>query len=266
MANPSVFKSFLLCYLSLLGFTLSANNHGVRFLFPTTNQILNYQDTVNVTWRSPFKNPLLYTFCYNSVTHDMIREGIQKVAPYNGSQLIPLVWKDVSSCNFNLRPNTTAGNGADSPLFIVLPTARAVPTTVGLGSPASTSGTTPTATGEGDSSTSDAPPLNSGLSSGAKAGIGVGVAVGLLAVLAGVALFLLQRRKAKNNVVNPTPPPVYAEGYYGGISGGQKYQPVDSTAGSDVQMQEMNADTSTAQPGELSAEVAHELPGSDVRR
>lgn len=108
--------------------------------------------------------------------------------------------------------------------------------------------------------------MNSGLSSGAKAGIGVGVAVGLLAVLAGVALFLLQRRKAKNNVVNPTPPPVYAEGYYGGISGGQKYQPVDSTAGSDVQMQEMNADTSTAQPGELSAEVAHELPGSDVRR
>jgi hypothetical protein len=141
-----------------------------------------------------------------------------------------------------------------------------VPTTVGLGSPASTSGTTPTATGEGDSSTSDTPPLNSGLSSGAKAGIGVGVAVVLLAVLAGVALFFLQRRKAKNAVASPIPPPVYAEGYCGGGGGGQKYQPVNSTAGSDVQIQEMNPDTSTAQPGELSAEVAHELSGSDVRR
>jgi hypothetical protein len=141
-----------------------------------------------------------------------------------------------------------------------------MPTTVGLGSPASTSGSTSTATGEGDLSTSDNPSLNSGLSSGAKAGIGVGVAVVLLAVLAGVALFFLQRRKARNTVANPIPPPGYVKDYYGGESGGQKYQPVGSTAGSDVQMQEMNADTSTAQPGELSAEVAHELSGSDVRR
>jgi len=55
--------------------------------------------------------------------------------------------------------------------------------------------------------------------------------------------------------------PADVQEYYGG----RKYQPVDSTTGSDVQMQEMNAEPA-AKPPELSAEVAHELPGAEVQR
>jgi hypothetical protein len=69
MAMPSFYKSFLLCYLSLLGFIQAVNNHGVTFLFPTAGQVLNYQDTINVTWTSPFPKPILYTFCYSATTN-----------------------------------------------------------------------------------------------------------------------------------------------------------------------------------------------------
>ncbi|KAE9374309.1 hypothetical protein N431DRAFT_481549 [Stipitochalara longipes BDJ] len=266
MAKASLNRSFMLCYLMLLGRVQAVNNHGVDFLFPTDGQILNFQDTINVTWTSPFPKPILYTFCYNSTTNNAHQEAVQRVTPYNGSQLVQLVWEGVASCNFDLRPNTTAGNGANSPNFIVLPTARAQPTTVGLGTPASTSSGAATTTGAGDSSTSDTgtpvPSSSGGLSSGAKAGIGVGVAVIAIAVIAGLAFFFLRRRKT-------TSPPAYAtsspandqQEYYGG----RKYQPVDSMTGSDVQMQEMNAEP-TAKPRELSAEVTHELPGAEAGR
>jgi LPXTG-motif cell wall-anchored protein len=190
-------------------------------------------------------------------------EAYQKVTPYSGSQLIQLVWKGVSSCNFDLRPNNTAGNGANSPLFVVLPSAKAVPTTVGLSSPTSTSTAMSTATGAGDSSGILDTPSNNGLNSGAKTGIGVGVAVVAVAVIAGLAFFFLRRRRSKNLPEFTTMARGNAEEYYGG---GQKYQPVDSTMGSDVQMQEMNAETSTPKPGELDSDIAHELSSTEVRR
>ena len=187
------------------------------------------------------------------------------MTPYNGSQLVQLVWAGVSSCNFDLRPNNTAGSGANSPNFIVLPTARVAPTTVGLGTPASTSSGAAATTGAGDSSTSDSGtsiPPSSGLSNGAKAGIGVGVAVVAIAIIVGLAFFFLRRQKVKS-------PPAYAssspQNYQQEYYGGRKYEPVDSTTGSDLQMQEMNAEPMT-KPREMSAEVAHELPGTEIRR
>jgi hypothetical protein len=76
MAKPSLYESFMLAYLTFLGSVLAENSHGVKFLFPTTGQILNYQDTVNVTWTSPFPKPLLYTFCLNSTNSVFIQGNL----------------------------------------------------------------------------------------------------------------------------------------------------------------------------------------------
>ena len=38
-------------------------NHGVIFIYPTSNQIYNMMDTVNVTYTSPFPTPNLYLWC-----------------------------------------------------------------------------------------------------------------------------------------------------------------------------------------------------------
>jgi hypothetical protein len=187
---------------------------------------------------------------------------VQKVAAYNGSQLIQLIWQGVSSCNFDLRPNVTVGTGANSPGFIVLPTARAVSTTVGLGSTTSASGSTSTASAGGDNGTGiSGSSSNSGLSTGAKAGIGIGIAVGAVALITAVAFYFLRRRRSKNIAAIANTNTGNVQPYYGSA---QKYQQVESMTGSDVQMQEMNTEA-TRKPAELSADIAHELPATDVR-
>jgi hypothetical protein len=194
---------------------------------------------------------------------------VQNVTPYNGSQLVDLIWQGIATCNFDLRPNASAGYGANSPSFTVLPTARAVSTTVGLPTATSTSTTTssasstPTATA---SNTGTAVPFTkSGLSSGAKAGIGVGVAIGVIGLLAaGIAFFFLRRRKSVDVPANTNPVPASHEEYYGY---GQKYQPVDSNPGSYVQMQQMVGET-VQKPSELSSDGAPglaELSGGELR-
>jgi hypothetical protein len=126
------------------------------------------------------------------------------------------------------------------------------------------------------------------LSSGAKAGIGIAVALGAIAVIAGIAFFFLRRRRSKNSPPHSTTAAGKAEDYYGA----QQYRQVDSTTGSEVQMQEMNAAQAakpaelgskfsttgsevrmqemnaaqTAKPAELSSNFTHELPGFDVGR
>jgi hypothetical protein len=277
-----ILQDFAALLFNAVGEHSSRNTNGVTWLFPTTGLILNYQDTVNVTWTSPFPKPLFYTFYFN-VTNNCAIDGIrlsslslftlacwltkieasQKVTPYNGSLLIQLVWKGVPSCNFDLRPNPTAENGTNTPVFVVPPSAKAVPTTVGLGSPIRTNTAMSTATGTGDSSGTPNTSSNNGLSSGAKAGIGVGVAVIAITIIAGLIFFFLPQRRSKNLPEFTTIAPANGEENYGGR---QKYQPMDSTTGSDVQMQEMNAETSTPKPGELSSDVAHELSGAEMGR
>jgi hypothetical protein len=78
MTSSLLYKSLLICYLKLLGCTLAGNTNGVTWLFPTTDQILHYEDTVNVTWTSHFSSPLLYTFCFNS-TNNFAIQGISSL-------------------------------------------------------------------------------------------------------------------------------------------------------------------------------------------
>jgi len=52
------------------------NNNGVIFLSPTPGLTVNYQDTVNVTYESPFPSPKLYTFCRNATDGSKLITGI----------------------------------------------------------------------------------------------------------------------------------------------------------------------------------------------
>ena len=67
-----MYKPFGFCYLMLLELILADDDHGVVFLYPNSGLALNFRDTVNVTWTSPFPKPMLYTFCYNATTNGLI--------------------------------------------------------------------------------------------------------------------------------------------------------------------------------------------------
>ncbi|KAK0101108.1 hypothetical protein ONS95_012908 [Cadophora gregata] len=210
------FVSFAL--LGLAGLTTAAeNNPDVTFLYPAgPGLVLNYMDTVNVTYTSPFARPLLYTFCkkptvnrYSQVwpQHPLIRgislsiyltELIQHVAPKNGSTLVLLGWSDVNSCYFDLRPTNKAGNGSNSNYFSVIPTARTSPILVGLNQNGTTTPAAPTNTVTISPDSSEVSSGGGGgLSSGAKIGIGVGVALGVVVLGLAVGAYLLRRRKQK---------------------------------------------------------------------
>jgi hypothetical protein len=73
MANFSFLTVLTFIGASLLTLT-QADNHGVTFLYPTQGLTLNYLDTVNVTYLSPFPTPKLYTFCVNS-TGNLLSSG-----------------------------------------------------------------------------------------------------------------------------------------------------------------------------------------------
>jgi hypothetical protein len=65
------FSYFLLIPSLVLAQPNCNSNHGVVFTFPTTGDVFNYGDVVNVSWTSGFTNPLLYTFCSNSTSSDI---------------------------------------------------------------------------------------------------------------------------------------------------------------------------------------------------
>lgn len=51
--------------------TYTQGKNGVFWIFPTEFQTFNTLDVVNVTWRSPFKNPKLFTFC---IDNDVVKQ------------------------------------------------------------------------------------------------------------------------------------------------------------------------------------------------
>ena len=62
--------------------------------------------------------------------------------PTNGSKIYIMNYKDyknVSTCNWDLRPNDNPGNGANSPTFVLDPTPRATPSTLALAQSTATS-------------------------------------------------------------------------------------------------------------------------------
>lgn len=250
------------------------DNHGVQFLFPSQSLTLSLNDTVNVTYTSSFSVPLLYTFCYNGSGTNLhqgvlvflvladattylifLSERVQNVPPFNGSQLVQLEW-DLPVCNFDLRPNSSAGFGANSPTIEVLPTPRAQPTTIGLAQSTAIGGLI---SASNDASITTSPDSSSNLSSGATAGIGVGVALGAVAILVVGGCFLLRRRKARKveklKIVN---------------------SPYDATKGTadEGAMYNKVAQSTVIQPEvhealehqELPSGVTHELASSDTIR
>lgn len=123
---------------------------------------------------------------------------IQDANPDNATTNVYLNFTDgVSNCWFDLRPNTTAGNGANSDSFTFIDTQRSQTTVSSGSSTQSSASASSTATG---SPSASSPPVkanpvgNNGLSTGAKAGIAIGAAIGGIALI-GLAFALLRRRK-----------------------------------------------------------------------
>ncbi|KAI1267390.1 hypothetical protein F5Y18DRAFT_425233 [Xylariaceae sp. FL1019] len=194
-------------------------DHGVVFEFPTEGMTLHFKDIANVTYTSPFSSPRLYTFCGKAV-----QKRVDFVNPFNSSALIDLDWTGSETpCWFDLRPDTTAGHGANSPHFAYIASERTsttvgIPTTTQNISPSNsaafpTTSTTSSITSSTAETTqiSDSRASSNALSTGAIAGIGVGV--GLVVIgLAVAAAIVFMRRKAGYKTVGvntklPPPPP-----------------------------------------------------------
>ncbi|PVH79860.1 hypothetical protein DL98DRAFT_532699 [Cadophora sp. DSE1049] len=255
-------------YYSVLPFTLlvlaalttaAENNPNVTFIYPAgPGLVFNYMDTVNVTYKSPFQRPLLYTFCLKPNSKTIFTKLIQHVAPKNGSSLVLLGWSDVKSCYFDLRPTNKAGNGSNSNYFSVIPTARASPILVGLNQNTTTTPTEPTNTVTITPEPSE--DSSEGLSSGAKIGIGVGVALGVAVLALALGTYLLRRRKQKKTGAGRQLLNVDNESAKSDFGMGQDEQ--------FVQMQpmasELQAKTPVRQtPQELPGETAFEMDSGD---
>ncbi|KAF7897130.1 hypothetical protein EAF00_005358 [Botryotinia globosa] len=232
--------TFLTCFSWSIGYT-GADDHGVVFLYPTDNVTINYLDTVNVTYTSPFPEPQLWIYCQNitDITGPLITESYTTVTAFNGSAPINWRWLGGSPCWFDLKPNASNGYGANSEHFIVNQNQRASPTTLGLPLPTDSSTSTtststsistttsdssdatttaipnPTTSSTSKSASASSSPTQTGLptdstpttglSGGAKAGIGIGIAiVALLALAAGFFFWRKKQAKTTDYTVYPT--------------------------------------------------------------
>ncbi|XMA12148.1 hypothetical protein WAI453_004939 [Rhynchosporium graminicola] len=169
----------------------------VIFLYPPDGLTFNYLDTVNVSYISPYKRPILETVCLKYTGGSPLAKDIQFGQPYNASALVLVRWPDFVSCHFIIRPTKARGNGSrdtKSNWFRLDPEARPTPVMFGLNQNETTvANTTDTSSSDKSSSATQ----NSGLSSGAKIGIGLGVALGVMLILSATAATIFVRRKRK---------------------------------------------------------------------
>ncbi|KUJ11606.1 uncharacterized protein LY89DRAFT_228276 [Mollisia scopiformis] len=266
MAEISHLLLAVLCtFLSLM---VSADYHGVTFLFPIDGLTLSHDDTVNVTYTSDFPVPLLYTFCRNSTDNNLITEVRESVPGFNGSELVQLKWPNISSCYWDLRPNTSYGYGANSPSINVLATSRPEPSTVGLAQVTATGAAeTGSASSDGTPSSTPSSSSSSGLSTGAKAGIGVGVALGVIIIAAVAGFFFLRRRKQKTAVAVPNTPvspdyPAYPKNTRWRPQVTPQYR--EATFAHSPH-QEYHEAHDVPKPQELPSDVKHEMPAGELR-
>ncbi|KAI6361774.1 hypothetical protein MCOR25_006392 [Pyricularia grisea] len=217
------------CRLSVqqIDTTYTQGKNGVFWIYPTESQTFNTLDVVNVSWRAPFKNPKLFTFCIEKEVVSQ-QKATNANDPGDGWLLVKLDFTAPEACWFNLRPGDDADGGANSPRFGIRDNPRPQLTTIGITptpeptssvpstTPASTLSTVTTTSAAPDSTTTNATPAggtsqdasgnatnnngggsSDGLSVGAKAGIGIGAAIGAIALL--VAVFFLGRRSSRRD-------------------------------------------------------------------
>ncbi|KAE8452715.1 hypothetical protein EG329_013974 [Mollisiaceae sp. DMI_Dod_QoI] len=168
-------------------------DNGVTFSYPPAGLTFNYLDIINVSYTSPFPQPVLLTICLRYNGGNQLEKDNQYVHPNNSSNLVLISWTEFVSCYFTLQPSKAVGNeslGTNSPWFRINSEARSTPTIFGLNQDSTTTTANPSIS---------TPAPSQGLGSGAKIGIGVGVALGVSLILAasGVVFLLRRNKKAK---------------------------------------------------------------------
>lgn len=270
----SFFTSIALSCLFLFGLIL-ADDHGVVFLYPPSGLTVNYKDTVNVSYTSNFSNPQLITFCNEAGSNSIVtgkyiplflpailtlNSELTSYPPaYNGSKTVYFEWPNAVLCWFDLRPDSSSGNGANSPSFTVLSSERVVSTVLGLpqatSSPSSTQSSSAATTTAAATTSATSDPKDGG-SKHNKTGIIVGTVLSAISAIAFVVFLIFRRRKSKANTqyepARDSP----------GVDGAQ-WRPGTENGGDQIYMKPMEHET--VKPQELSTEVTHELYNETVR-
>ncbi|KAK3312853.1 hypothetical protein B0H66DRAFT_381404 [Apodospora peruviana] len=119
--SPPIWR-YTVFLLSLLATTHVQGDSVSKFIFPDTNGlVLNTQDTILVSYISPFPSPGLYLWCWPG-PHNVWAEDA--AAPFNGTQPVFLNFTSDKPCWFNLRRVFDGPDGANGPEFDILSTTR----------------------------------------------------------------------------------------------------------------------------------------------
>ncbi|KAK3689060.1 hypothetical protein B0T22DRAFT_165747 [Podospora appendiculata] len=176
------------------------------FLYPVGDLTFNTNDTVIVSYLSPFQSPEMYIWC--TPGYDTRKTWYSsKIPPFNGTVGVQLNFTSTEPCWFNLRRNNTGPDGANGHEFSVLDVVRKDgPQTFSLVSTSTSStsatttptGTTTSVAAAGTSDTAPAPTggTSSGLSAGAIAGIVIGAVVAVIAIFFGVLAYMARWKRS----------------------------------------------------------------------
>ncbi|KAK3317278.1 hypothetical protein B0T19DRAFT_288840 [Cercophora scortea] len=207
-------RSWLLLSLLAINTKTLAQDSGnwpSSFLYPVGDLIFNINDTVIVSYLSPFPSPEMYVWCTPGFnTRNMWYSN--KIPPYNGTVGVQLNFSSTEPCWFNLRRNNTGPDGAngnefsitdivrkDGPqTFSLVSTATASTSTTSTSATTSATTTTSASTAEkSDTSTpSTSPSTGSALSPGAIAGTVIGTVVAVIAIIFGILVYMARWKKS----------------------------------------------------------------------
>ncbi|KAJ0115744.1 hypothetical protein J7T55_010567 [Diaporthe amygdali] len=194
--------AILASHFGLCAADASDDQLSVTWIYPQGGEVFRYLDTVNVSYRSPYPDPWLYTFCYQNETANSVRQiRMQEAEPYDAFVLIPINFTSSTPCWFNLRENTKENKGSNSEKWSLTEIRRqSGPITTGAPVPSATTTPSPTSSlSRTATSTVARASSNDGFSSGAKAGLGIGVGLGTALICAGVFWLYYRHIKKKEH-------------------------------------------------------------------
>ncbi|KAH7021359.1 uncharacterized protein B0I36DRAFT_31579 [Microdochium trichocladiopsis] len=241
------------------------------FLYPELGAVFSNGDAIQAKWQSNFTNPTLTMWCVAPGDDDILMkyQSSADVPSFNGTKAVTLDLKNIEGCWFMLSAekeksfNSIKWKLANNGLPVTSSTAGATTTTSTSTGTVAGGNTTPTsiptsmstpAPGNGQESPAPlATTDGADMSTAAKAGIGAGIAVAALLAIAGLAMFLLGRRKMKaaNEITHQ-----YEQLHQG--------QPRQQTHGQNSSAPSMSHDGSTLYAGQTAGVGPYEAVSSHI--